>query len=371
MLAFGWNRGSNIVIATMPNVLSLDEYKDILEFYIQSGYNGREAARNYADRFPARRNPGHIVFQSTYQRFRDTGSVNLHVLTNRQLNEERQQQVLDLVRREPTISTRRIQARLQIPRNSAHAIIQREGLHPYHYRPAHELIEADYDKRMEFSRWYLRMCNNDNDFGRKILFTDEASFTRDGVFNYHNNHYYAYENPHLVREQGYQHQFRLNAWAGVFDDIVIGPVFLPLGLTSAIYLDLIVNELPNMLRAANINIDDIWFQQDGAPPHWGRVVRNRLDEIFPNRGIGRGGPIQWPPRSPDLTIMDFFMWSWIKSRVYAERIIDVDHLRNRILMAFDYLKDHQQLLRNNHRSLEARCRTCLVEHGAHVENHLQ
>lgn len=100
------------------------------------------------------------------------------------------------------------------------------------------------------------------------------------------------------------------------------------------------------------------------------IVRNRLNEIFPNRWIGRGGPIQWPPRSPDLTIMDFFMWSWIKNRVYAERIIDIDHLRNRILMAFDYLKDHQQLLRNNHRSLEERCRTCLVEHGAHVENHL-
>lgn len=95
MLAFGWNRGSNIAIATMPNVFSLDEYKDILEFYIQNGYNGRESARNYAERFPDRRNPGHTVFQTTYQRFRDTGNVHLHVMTNRQNNEERQQQVLD------------------------------------------------------------------------------------------------------------------------------------------------------------------------------------------------------------------------------------------------------------------------------------
>ena len=44
----------------------------------------------------------------------------------------------------------------------------------------------------------------------------------------------------------------------------------------------------------------IHFQQDGAPPHYLGEVRP-----FPRSWIGRAAPIAWPPRSPDLTPMDF------------------------------------------------------------------
>ncbi|KAJ4440129.1 hypothetical protein ANN_08267 [Periplaneta americana] len=47
---------------------------------------------------------------------------------------------------------------------------------------------------------------------------------------------------------------------------------------------------------------------DGAPPHFGRHVRNHLNATFPDRWIGRGGPVTWPPRSPDLTALDSFLW---------------------------------------------------------------
>ena len=49
------------------------------------------------------------------------------------------------------------------------------------------------------------------------------------------------------------------------------------------------------------------FQQDGAPPHWGLQVRQFLSETFLDRWIGRDGPILWPPRSPDITPLDFFL----------------------------------------------------------------
>ena len=52
----------------------------------------------------------------------------------------------------------------------------------------------------------------------------------------------------------------------------------------------------------------IIFQQDGAPPHWGSDVRRFLDAAFLNRWIGRDGPTPWPPRSPDITPLDFFLW---------------------------------------------------------------
>jgi hypothetical protein len=63
----------------------------------------------------------------------------------------------------------------------------------------------------------------------------------------------------------------------------------------------------------------VFFQQDGATPHWALNVREFLNEKFPNRWIGRGGPIPWPPRSPDITPMDFFLWGYVKDRVFAKK----------------------------------------------------
>jgi hypothetical protein len=65
---------------------------------------------------------------------------------------------------------------------------------------------------------------------------------------------------------------------------------------------------------------DFVFQQDDAPPHWNINVR-RYNEL-PHRWIGRVceddvGLFPWPPRSPDLTPCDFFLWGYIKDLVYV------------------------------------------------------
>jgi len=48
------------------------------------------------------------------------------------------------------------------------------------------------------------------------------------------------------------------------------------------------------------------FMQDGAPPNFSCFVTEVLNERFLDAWIGRGGPIPWPPRSPDLSPLDFF-----------------------------------------------------------------
>jgi hypothetical protein len=42
-----------------------------------------------------------------------------------------------------------------------------------------------------------------------------------------------------------------------------------------------------------------------------------LDATFPNRSVGRDGPTPWPPRSPDITPLDFFLWGYVKDKVYS------------------------------------------------------
>ncbi|XP_042203600.1 putative proline-rich protein 21 [Homarus americanus] len=48
----------------------------------------------------------------------------------------------------------------------------------------------------------------------------------------------------------------------------------------------------------------VFFQQNGAPPHWSLQVCDFLNENFPTCWIWRDGPIPWPLHSPDITPMD-------------------------------------------------------------------
>lgn len=51
----------------------------------------------------------------------------------------------------------------------------------------------------------------------------------------------------------------------------------------------------------------MWYQHDGAPAHFDGEVRRHLNLIYPGRWIGRGGPVNWPARSPDLNPLDFLV----------------------------------------------------------------
>ena len=53
--------------------------------------------------------------------------------------------------------------------------------------------------------------------------------------------------------------------------------------------------------------DDYIFHQDGAAAHYSLRVRTWLHNKRPENWIGRGGPVEWPARSPDLTPCDFFL----------------------------------------------------------------
>jgi len=79
---------------------------------------------------------------------------------------------------------------------------------------------------------------------------------------------------------------------------------------------------------------DIMFQMDGAPGHWAKDVRSFMDRKFPNKWIGRSGPISWPPRSPDLTPPDFFLWGFIKDKVYSRDSKSLEELTDCVKVSF-------------------------------------
>lgn len=111
----------------------------------------------------------------------------------------------------------------------------------------------------------------------------------------------------------------------------------------------------------------MWFQQDGAPPHFGRQVTVFLNENFPERWIGRGGPVHWPARSPDLSPLDFFLWGCLKSRVYINGKPDTrEELTDRIVEATNSLKNELVAINWQH-SMTQRIVVCLENGGSHFE----
>ncbi|KAG1703703.1 hypothetical protein GQR58_004165 [Nymphon striatum] len=95
------------------------------------------------------------------------------------------------------------------------------------------------------------------------------------------------------------------------------------------------------------------------------VVRNLLDETFPDKWIGRRGPIEFPPRSPDITPMDFFVWGVIKDSVYSRKPRSVEDLRQFVIDAFANL-DRDLCTKVCH-SVVSRCRECIEAEGLQFE----
>ncbi|GFV89182.1 putative transposable element [Trichonephila clavipes] len=80
----------------------------------------------------------------------------------------------------------------------------------------------------------------------------------------------------------------------------------------------------------NHDVQELWFQQDGATCHTTRATIDLLKDTFGDRLISRFGPVNWPPRSCDLTPLDYFLWGYVKSLVYADKPQTLDHLEDNI-----------------------------------------
>ena len=105
---------------------------------------------------------------------------------------------------------------------------------------------------------------------------------------------------------------------------VIGPYFfeendVAVTVTSERYIEMLNTFFIPLLRRKRVPRHHLWFQQDGATSHTARESMNVLRRLFPNHLISRFGDIAWPPRSPDLSTCDFFLWGNLKPLVYQDK----------------------------------------------------
>ena len=138
-------------------------------------------------------------------------------------------------------------------------------------------------------------------------------------------------------------------------------------LTSERYQEILENPLEEFLENLPlIEEQRLYFQQDGAPSHNAHHIMDYLRLKFGQRLIATNGPVRWPPRSPDLTPLDFFLWGHIKNLVYSTPPTTLEILKTRIREAFANIRIEQ--LQNVVQENIYRVRKCNEVQGGYFEN---
>ena len=92
------------------------------------------------------------------------------------------------------------------------------------------------------------------------------------------------------------------------------------------------------------------------------IVRN----MFPGHLISRFGDVPWPPRSPDLSTCDFFLWGYLKSRVYTHKLRTLNDVKEAIRQ--EIRPTDRQLLARVMDDFKKRLENCIQEDGLHLKD---
>ena len=113
-----------------------------------------------------------------------------------------------MVQRSPLLSTRRIASRIGVSHMQVWRTLRDEDLYPYHDQRVQHLEPGDHAQHIDLCHWikaYPEMLS-------VILFTDKASFTRDGINNSRNLHTWSDDNSHETSVTKLQRRFSVNVW---------------------------------------------------------------------------------------------------------------------------------------------------------------
>ena len=123
-------------------------------------------------------------------------------------------------------------------------------------------------------------------------------------------------------------------------------------------------------------MNGFWYQQDGARPH--RTANNlqAIADVFEDRIIGldaekfTGGGINWPPYSCDLTPPDYFLWGYIKDKVYKDSVPNLKTLKERITNIINGISEgiSDDIRHSVSDAFVTRLRHVIAIDGGHFEN---
>jgi len=132
---------------------------------------------------------------------------------------------------------------------------------------------------------------------------------------------------------------------------IIGPIFFEETIKTAAYME-IFNTFVNQLDDEKLSGG--YFQQDGATSHTSHASMAEIQFFFGDQVISKG---IWPPRSPDLTPSDYFLWGYLKGRGYQIKPRTIVALKANITVEIQAVT--ADVLARNFQNMARRVQSCL------------
>lgn len=359
------------------NKYSIEDRVFLAITYYERQHNITETLRGWSTKHKNRAKPATTTVKALIQRFERTGSVAddkdlLKTAERTARTPDNIDAVKDAIEENPNLSIRSISRNLDLSSSSVQRILRKDlGIFPYKIQVGQRLERSDIERRFNFANEICQLIDEEGFDLNKIIFSDEAHFYLDGYVNRQNYRIWGSQKPEITITKPL-HPIKVTVWAGICSEGFLGPIFLESNETvdRAVY-NRILNTAFEEAKDKGW-IDDFWFQQDGATPHIASENMALIRKTFGGRVISRNFPsaygegLAWPPYSPDLTPMDFFVWGTTKDKVYRNRPDTLSELRERIQSAFSSLSSETcRLVMEN---FEKRVRSLIVREGAHVED---
>ena len=131
-------------------------------------------------------------------------------------------------------------------------------------------------------------------------------------------------------------------------------------LNTARYLK-IFNEFVDQLDDDELR--NGYFQHDGATCHTSDESMTEIESSFDDRIISKA---LWPPRSPDLSRPDFFLWGALKGKAYANKPRTIQELENNIRRKIAAISE--DVLQATFADMKRRVQLCLDSGGEHFQH---
>ncbi|XP_050305414.1 uncharacterized protein LOC126742691 [Anthonomus grandis grandis] len=250
------------------NRLTFRELADVHLVYGATGSNALAAQRLYAQRFPQRDQVDRSVFVNVDRTLRETGSFQVQQERGRLrlARDGLEDAVMARIADNPQKSIRQVASEVGCSHGTVWNIFHDNNLHPFKLKKVQHLFPDDPPRRLHYCQWLNQRIWENPDFLRYVCSTDEKGFSREGMFNAHNNHFWSEENPHVMHVRGYQKKFFVNVWAGIVGDHLLGPYVLPARLNAENYLIFLQGQLQEYFEDLPLQIiNNMWWQHDGCP----------------------------------------------------------------------------------------------------------
>ena len=191
------------------------------------------------------------------------------------------------------------------------------------YKPARKplLSKKNIADRLKFCKKYAKWTT---DSWAKVLFSDETTITQYGTYKPIVRCPVGCRNKEKYICPTVKCPPKVMIWGSMSMNGRAAIEFIPQGQTvnAVKYLEILKNKLKIHMALARCNV----FQQDGAPCHTARVLK----EWFASENIQI---LDWPGSSPDLNPIEN-LWMFLKKRVAALRPTSINDLIQKIKMAW-------------------------------------